>query len=120
MNAQTKNDSKDAISVFLRLKALPAWLSLPRSRRREIVATDVMPVVARFPSLRVRWFDAEAFDSAQSDIVLLEGLGPRDHNHLMEGLRDSPLFAAPYFEMVGVHPTFENGYEEYERETPAP
>lgn len=102
------------MTFFLRLKALPSWLALSRARRAEVVATQVMPILAKFPALKVRWFDAEAFDSAQSDIVMLEGLGPRDHNHLMEGLRDSPLFSTPYFELVGLHPAFENGYEEYE------
>jgi len=103
-----------SFSLFVHLRALPAWLAMSRPERDRMVAEHAGPVLARFPGARVRWFDAEAFTARCSDILMLENLDARTASHLMEGLRDTPFFSVPWFELVDVFPALEDGFRDYE------
>jgi len=102
------------LSLFVHLRALPAWLSLSRIARNQVIAEDVAPVIAKFHSASFRWFDAEAFTARCSDILLLENLDARSASHVMEALRDTRAFSVPYFELVDVFPALEDGFRDYE------
>lgn len=99
---------------FVLLRATPAWLRLPRERRRALAAEHLGPLLARNTHIRMRYFDAEAFSAACSDLMTIETNDPRHHYFFMERLRDSPLIAEPYFEVLQIIPAIEEGYVAFE------
>lgn len=64
--------------------------------------------------LTMRNFDAEAFSAPCSDVMMVETRDPRHHYFFMEQLRDSPMFSAPYFEVLNIISAIEDGYQAYE------
>lgn len=97
------------LTLFLLVRALPSWLALSRSRRREIAAGAVPE-----EGIRVRQFDCEAFSALCSDIWMLTADSAGALNTAMERLRDTPLFARPYFEFVAILPAIEDGWAAFE------
>jgi hypothetical protein len=102
--------------VLVSLTALPAWLALTREERGRVVAEEVEPAAAAHPACTLRWIDAEAFTATCSDVLLVETEDLRAWTHLWERLRDSSLFAVPYFALEGIVLGVEDGYVDYERE----
>lgn len=99
---------------FVLLKASTAWLSLPRSERRVLADQHVSAPLQSAPGLRMRYFDAEAFSAQCSDVMMLETSDPAGYYFFMERLRDSPLIAQAYFEVVQIVPSIEEGFRAYE------
>lgn len=100
---------------FVLLRATPAWLRLTRTQRRAASAEHLSPLLASAEGIRMRYFDAEAFGAACSDVMMVETEDPRHHYYFMEHLRDSPLISEPYFEVVQIVPAIEDGYIDFER-----
>ena len=100
-------------TIFVLLKTLPAWLSLPRPRRGEIAAAAIAEALKSEP-VTVRHFDAEAFTALCTDVAVFEAADLMAFYFVMERLRDSPLFTTPYFEIVGIVPGIENGFRRFE------
>ncbi|MGR7026050.1 darcynin family protein [Geodermatophilus sp. URMC 62] len=100
--------------AFLHLTALPAWLTLSREQRQEVVGRDVEPVLAAHPAVRVRWVDVEAFSAESSDVLIAETDDLREWNRLVEALRDTCLFADPLFRLDRVLVGAEDGFRDYE------
>ena len=108
-------------TFFILLRATPAWLSLPRARRRSLADAHLGPILEGLQGkLQMRFFDAEAFTSLCSDVVMTQTTDPKHHYFFMEGLRDSPLIAHPYFEVVHIVPAIEEGYKAYEESAGLP
>jgi hypothetical protein len=101
-------------TVFMLLNALPAWLRLDRTQRRAFHAEVVAPILAAYPAVRMRYFDAEAFSGRCSDIAAFETEDLQAYADLIEALRDTAFFGAPYYEVVEIIPAIENGYLDYE------
>ena len=102
-------------SYFMLLRALPAWLALSREARKALADEQMGGALARCEGqLSMRYFDAEAFSSPCSDVMMVETKDPRHHYFFMERLRDSPLFSVPYFEVLNIISTVEDGYKAYE------
>lgn len=100
---------------FVLLRALPAWLALSREARKALADEHMGEALARSEGrLTMRYFDAEAFSSPCSDVMMVETQDPMQHHFFMERLRDSPLFSVPYFEVLNIVPTIEDGYQVYE------
>ena len=108
----TQTDKSQALTVFILVRALPAWLALPHAERRRIGAGAV-PIE---PDVTVRQFDCEAFSAMCSDIWMLSVPSPRALNHTIERLRDTALFAHPYFDLIAILPAIEDGWQAYEAE----
>lgn len=106
--------SQQNLVVIVMLTALPAWLTLSRTDRQRVVDAEVEPALAASPEVRVRWVDAEAMTAQCSDVLLAETTDLRAWNHLWERLRDSALFAEPYFRLEAIVPGVEDGYRDYE------
>jgi hypothetical protein len=102
--------------VIVSLTALPSWLRLSREARADVIATEVEPAMAAHSECRIRWIDAESMTALCSDVMLVETTNLRGWSHLWERLRDSRLFAEPYFELVSIVPGIEDGYVDYEAE----
>lgn len=105
------------MTFFLQLIATPAWLALSRADRHRIIAEHVAPVLARHPGVELRWFDAEAFSAAPSDIVMAETDDLTAWTDLIEELRDTPLWSTPFFTVHALVPAIENGFRDYEART---
>ncbi|WP_372657760.1 darcynin family protein [Hydrogenophaga sp.] len=102
-------------SFFVLLRALPAWLALSREARKALGDEHLGAALASHRGrLTMRYFDAEAFTAPCSDVMMIETQDPKHHYYFMEQLRDSPLFSVPYFELLNVITTIEDGYQAYE------
>lgn len=100
-------------TIFILLQALPAWLRLPRDERARIADRAFSKALAE-NVMAFRYFDAEAFSARASDVALFETTDLQAYYFAMERLRDSPIFAEPYFEIVEIIPAIEDGYQAFE------
>jgi hypothetical protein len=107
------SDQRPRYAVFVLLAFEPAWLALPRERRREVAAA-LQAIVGRHPEVHVRWFDADAFGRGYTDFVLCECNDLERYHFLWEELRDSVLFTTPYARLVDVVLGLERGYQRFE------
>jgi hypothetical protein len=101
------------LTVFLLLKAAPAWLRLQREERFR-VAEAAFATAFKTSTLRLRYFDSEAFSSRVSDVAMLEADDLEAYYFAIERLRDTPLLSHPFFEIVEVIPALENGHQAFE------
>ena len=103
---------------FLMLDAAPAWLRLTRCERSDLTNAHIGRQLAARPALRMRHFDAEAFASDCSDVMMIETEDAAAYYDFIEELRDSPFLTEPYFRIVRILPTVEDGYRDYQRRVP--
>ncbi len=103
------------LTLFILLRALPAWLSLQRRERDEIGAAAITAALSG-TGARYRHFDAEAFTGTCSDVATIEAADHLTLNRVIERLRDSAIFAHPYFELVSIIPAIEEGFRHFERQ----
>jgi hypothetical protein len=101
-------------AIFLMLTATEHWLRLPREQRRRLSDEHVGRALERFPGLRLRYFDAEAFTADCSDLMMIETQNLTAYYDFIETLRDSPILTVPYFRFVRIVPTIEEGYRQFE------
>jgi hypothetical protein len=102
-------------TYFVLLRAMPAWLSLSREERRSLANQHLNATLARFQGrLTLRYFDAEAFSAPCSDVMMIETRDPQHHYFFMEQLRDSVLFGVPYFDVLNIISSIEDGYQAFE------
>jgi hypothetical protein len=100
------------VSVVV-LEAQPAWLALPRAERRRHAAA-VSALLAQHSAVRTRWIDADALGRGYTDLVVCEYTDLLAYTFCWEALRDTPIFAVPYFIQRDVLFGLERGYEVYE------
>lgn len=105
---------KPRFTVFVLVRAMPAWLSLSRPAREDIATAAYAEALGQ-GTVTVRHFDAEAFTACCSDIVVFGTEDLVAFHCVMERLRDSALFSVPYFEVVRIIPAIEDGYRHFER-----
>jgi len=104
--------------IFVHVTALPSWLRLSRPERAAVVAEHAGPALAAYSEVTVRWIDVEAFTAESSDVLLCETDDLRAWNRFFEALRDTPIFAQPYFRLDRILIGAEEGYRDYEESTP--
>ena len=96
-------------TIFMWVRTLPAWLSLPPSERFAFVDSVVRPLLGRHPEVRLRYFDAEAFHGRITDVLLWETHSLARYQSLVEGLRET-AFWDRYFQVLEIVPSVENGF----------
>lgn len=102
-------------TIIITMTATPAWLTLSRAERNHFTTTILQPLFAQWSDrVQVRFFDAEAFTARCSDVAIFTTLDLKAYYFLMEQLRDTPLFAQPYFTLNDVIIGLENGYQVFE------
>ena len=77
-------------------------------------AEHVGSALARRTQLSLRHFDAEAFSSFCSDVMMIETIDVVAYYDFMEMLRDSPIITTPYFRIVQIVPAIEEGFQAFE------
>jgi hypothetical protein len=101
-------------AIFILLQATEAWLRLPRPERNAVATAHVAGSLAKYPALRMRYFDAEAFSASCSDLMLIETEDLTPYYDFIERLRDSPIITTPYFKVVQIIPAIEEGFRAFE------
>jgi hypothetical protein len=108
-------------TIFMLLRSSPAWLTLDRAARAAFVETQVRPIFSARPEVTMRYFDAEAFHGRCTDLMVFETADLIAYNHLIEALRDTDLLGGvPYFEVLDVIPSLEDGWKAYEAQLAQP
>jgi hypothetical protein len=101
------------LTFFMHLRSCAAWLALSRQARADFIAATVRPILARYPDVRLRFYDAEAFTGRITDVAVFETTNLRAYYFLIDALRDTPFLGLPYFEVIEIVPAIEGGYQEY-------
>ncbi|MHC1479167.1 darcynin family protein [Frateuria aurantia] len=107
------NSHSGSYTIFVLLKTLPAWLTLPRAQRHAVADAAFAEALVD-GQVHVRHFDAEAFSAVCTDVAVFETEQLTAFYFVMERLRDSPLFAHPYFELVQIIPSIADGFHLFE------
>jgi hypothetical protein len=102
-------------TFFMLLRSAPDWLKLGRADRQRFLVEQVRPVFARYPAVTMRFYDAEAFSGRCTDVAVFETDDLQAYTFLIDGLRDTPFFSHPYFEVLDIVPAVEDGYVAYDR-----
>ncbi len=100
-------------TAFVLLMTTPEWLALARAER-SAVATSAFASAFPDDTVRLRYFDAEAFSGRVSDVAMIQAESAEAHYFAIERLRDTPLFTVPYFRIVEIIPAYEDGYQAFE------
>lgn len=101
-------------TVFMLLRTTPAWLALNRPERRAFMDRVVRPILAKYPAVKIRYFDAESFHARCTDLAMWETPDLQQYTFAVDALRDTPFFGLPYFEIVDIIATQEEGYLHYD------
>jgi len=99
-----------AYTIFLHMNATKAWLSLSPDQRRKYIAGELAPILRKYTTVRIDFYDAEAFSAFCSDIAVLNTDSLPDYANLMDDLRKSSLLTVPYFEIVQIVPAVQAQY----------
>ncbi|WP_457971366.1 darcynin family protein [Acinetobacter calcoaceticus] len=89
-------------------------MALAREKRAEFSAQKLEPIFKKYPTVKVQWYDVEAFSAKASDIAVFETKSLQDYYFVVDAIRDSEFCTVPYFELVEIIPAIEDGYVEYE------
>ena len=104
---------KSQFTIFMLLKARPEWLRLTREERNAI-AGAALEESLEGQTVVHRHFDAEAYSGFCSDVAVFETGDPGAYYFAVERLRDTPLFQVPYFDVVAIIPSVEDGFVGFE------
>jgi chlorite dismutase len=103
-------------TVVMMMTATPSWLGLTHEKRTAFTTEHIQPLLEKYRDhVHVRFFDAEAFAARCSDFVIFTTLDLRAYYFLIEELRDTAMFTAPYFVVNDVLIGLENGYRDFEK-----
>lgn len=108
--------SAPVLTFFMSLRSRPSWLAFTRQQRADFITEVVQPIFARYPEVKLRFYDAEAFSGRCTDMAVFETADVRAYAFLIDALRDTPFFGLPHFEVLDVIPAMENGYRDYDAE----
>lgn len=96
------------------MNANAKWLALSREARGKFFEKEVMPIFQKVSqTVRVKLYDSEYFHAAVSDFMILETNQLGDYQQLIERLRDTRIYGAPYFEIKDIIMGQENRFEEF-------
>jgi Darcynin, domain of unknown function len=104
-------------TIFMLVKTTNVWLALSPPERFAFLDADINPILQAHPLVKMRFFDAEAFNSRVTDVMFWETSDLSQYSSVVEGLRES-RFWGTYFEVVEIIPGVENGYAKHYQMTP--
>jgi len=96
-------------TIFFLLHATPRWLALSPAARDGFVRDELRPILARHPAVRLRYFDAEAYCAATSDVLMWETDDDRAYRAVVEALRETAFWGG-YFEVREIIPCVEDDF----------
>ncbi|MDO8420853.1 MAG: darcynin family protein [Parvibaculum sp.] len=109
------SDREISYTIFMLLRTTPAWLRLSRPERNAI-AEEAFGFALKDGTVDFSYHDAEAFSGRATDVAVFKTAVLFDYYKVVERLRDSKLFTEPYYEVVDIIPTIEEGFRHFEAE----
>jgi hypothetical protein len=104
-------------TFFMMLKTTTAWLQLKPVERFAFLGSTIKPILEKHPTVKLRFYDAEAFSGRLSDIAVWETADIKAYQSLVDNLRET-AFWGMYFDVVEIVPTIENAYASHYDVTP--
>jgi len=122
-NAQSpkKDMEQKPYTILVLMNATKQWLSLSRDERSSFVEKQLTPILQRVSkTVKVGFYDSEYFHASVSDFMIVHTAVLDDYKLLIELLRDTKIYGAPYFEIrdiiTGQENLFENFNERFKKE----
>lgn len=112
--ARTRPAPARPYTVFMLLKATAQWLALSRDERDALYDSALVLVFNRFPSVRLRCFDASAFHGRCSDILVWDTTDMPEYHEAVETLRQHAMLDLRHFEIIDVIPSIPDGWRDFE------
>jgi hypothetical protein len=94
---------------FMLVKTTTTWLQIPVKERFEFQKQTIAPILAKYPSVKMRFFDSEAFSGRFTDVLMWETSEIKDYQFLVEELRETPFWGT-YFEIIEIVPAIEDAH----------
>jgi hypothetical protein len=94
---------------FMLVKTTTTWLQIPVKERFEFQKQIIAPILEKYPSVKMRFFDSEAFSGHFTDVLMWETSEIKDYQFLIEELRET-LFWGTYFEIIEIIPAIEQQF----------
>jgi len=96
-------------TVFYWLRTGSEWLKLSPAERNAFVDSALRPILRRYPQVKLRYFDAEAYSAEVSDVLAWEFHTDSAYAAVVECLRET-RFWNHYFEVIKIIPCVEDGF----------
>nr|WP_295924461.1 darcynin family protein [uncultured Dyadobacter sp.] len=116
-NAQTNQKSMESSTPFTILVLMNAhakWLALSREKRSDFFEKEIVPLFQRVSqTVVVRLYDSEYFHASVSDFMIIEAKNLSDYQDLIERLRDTKIYGAPYFEIRDIIVGQQNRFQDF-------
>ncbi len=96
-------------SIFMLVKTTNAWLNLRPDCRFAFLNSEIEPILKAHPSVKMRFFDTEGFNSKVTDVILWSTADLDQYQLVVEKLRESKFWGT-YFDVVEIIPGIENAY----------
>ncbi|MEN9566973.1 MAG: hypothetical protein RLZZ69_2169 [Cyanobacteriota bacterium] len=96
-------------TYFMLVKTTNTWLQIPVKERFEFQAKIITPILQKYPAVKMRFFDSEAFSGHVTDVLMWETSNILEYQFLIEELRET-LFWGTYFEVVEIIPAIEDAH----------
>ncbi|MEO0962724.1 MAG: darcynin family protein [Pseudomonadota bacterium] len=96
-------------TVFMLVKSTPAWLKLAPKERFAFLESDITPILAAHPEVKLKFYDSEAYNSTITDVMVWETDDLRRYQSVVENLRESDFWDT-YFEVREILPSLQNAY----------
>jgi hypothetical protein len=103
-----------ALFVFFLLQTRPAWLAKTPTERDRFMRDTLLPLLDRRRGVKLRYFDAEAYSAAVTDVLMWQVTVEADYRALVEDLRET-RFWGHYFDVLQILPTVEDGFATHYR-----
>ncbi|MCU0238364.1 MAG: hypothetical protein MUC29_02905 [Pyrinomonadaceae bacterium] len=104
-------------TIFMLVKTTTEWLKLKPKERFEFLGKDIQPILVKHPTVKMRFFDAEAYDADITDVIVWETENLKEYEYLVEELRES-LFWETYFTVEKILLTVEEAYADFYKVEP--
>ena len=91
------------------VKSTRAWLDLPNEQRAAFLNNEIRPLLQERPEIKMRLFDAEAFTTSATDVLLWEAKDISAWMWICDHLRET-RFWDDYFLVLDILPSLEGNY----------
>lgn len=106
---KTLEKQQTIYSIFMLVKTTNAWINLPPDSRFAFFDSEIEPILKAHPSVKMRFFDTEGFNSRVTDVMVWETADLDRYQLVVEKLRESKFWGS-YFDIVEILPGIENAY----------
>jgi hypothetical protein len=86
---------ESSFMAMIEWQVLPSWFELDTRTRRDYTV-QIQEIIRRYPKIRFRWFDAEAWTGKFTDFSLCEFDDLDSYNSLWGDLRRHPFLSTPF------------------------